>query len=870
MRYIQSKKIRVSILSSLLLLSSILIFGPFTIYYGNVNSFDVPLISILGYLVVPMVLGMIIFISVGIKLSEEAHQRYIVIVSSIGVLVWLQGNFLVWDYGVLDGSTIDWTKYSWQGWMDGVIWIVFIGFAAVGYRRAYRYAMLVISIILISQLATVCVRSYQQPKVWSNGFSLASEMPEEVFQFSTKQNIIHIILDQFGTPLFEEILKNNEHYLNDLQGFTFFKEVITSTPVTYLSIPSYLSGQVYKNEISVHEFYKQNYLKHSIHTVLSEQGYEVDVMTQSRFYEKRDSDKYFYKIPKFYSTNATRYNAAFLTDLVLFRSFPHYLKKYIYNNQSWLFSSFFLSKEYFRYDHFSGNAFLQNIADNATINRKQPVYKYIHVLTPHPPLVVGEDGEFPGQVLPKTQDNFRYQAEYTLKNAFRILDRLKSLELYDSALIIIHSDHGSGLPFEMESSDGKIISSSSKGTTISSEAFLPLLLIKPPHHKGPLRTSFAQGELADIPATISSILNIQQPFPGQSLFKIDPHTDRERKAYYSSTTHRNNAMISGYFNKYQEYVVTGSVFKDASWKKGRFLTRLLQPYKWGSTLQFRKQGNVLPYLQSGWARPGEERIFNNGKNASIKLGITETEADMIELKAQISPVLFPAKGIDKQRVKININGTPVGEWLLVSPGKQVASVLFQKRLLSNTPFALVNFSFPDAVIPSQIGGGKDQRMLSLGFHAITLKDDFKPYPFGTPISFNKEGMSDDIVVSGWGVPEKKYRWTLGNEASIRLRVDQPTHGKLVLRVLASPYLARGKIDHQQINVIINGREAAIWNLRGFRWFEAPIPASLIGKDGFINVIFKIRNPAAPADFGVSPGRRKLGMAVRELVIDSVH
>ncbi len=89
MRYIQSKKIRVSILSSLLLLSSILIFGPFTIYYGNVNSFDVPLISILGYLVVPMVLGMIIFISVGIKLSEEAHQRYIVIVNSIGVLVWL-------------------------------------------------------------------------------------------------------------------------------------------------------------------------------------------------------------------------------------------------------------------------------------------------------------------------------------------------------------------------------------------------------------------------------------------------------------------------------------------------------------------------------------------------------------------------------------------------------------------------------------------------------------------------------------------------------------------------------------------------------------------------------------------------------------
>lgn len=45
-----------------------------------------------------------------------------------------------------------------------------------------------------------------------------------------------------------------------------------------------------------------------------------------------------------------------------------------------------------------------------------------------------------------------------------------------------------------------------------------------------------------------------------------------------------------------------------------------------------------------------------------------------------------------------------------------------------------------------------------------------------------------------------------------------------------------------------------------------IPKSLV-PDGLVNVMFEISNPTAPADFEQSNDSHKLGMAVRELVIE---
>jgi hypothetical protein len=132
------------------------------------------------------------------------------------------------------------------------------------------------------------------------------------------------------------------------------------------------------------------------------------------------------------------------------------------------------------------------------------------------------------------------------------------------------------------------------------------------------------------------------------------------------------------------------------------------------------------------------------------------------------------------------------------------------------------------------------------------------------------GTSNNVIASGWSFQEPRHRWTDGSEVALGFKIKQRKSDDLVLRLLGSPYLAQGEIDQQAVDVIINNQQVAKWIMREGGWFEAPIRASLVGEDGLINVVFKISDPASPAEFSHSNDSRKLGMAVRELVIKSVH
>jgi hypothetical protein len=147
----------------------------------------------------------------------------------------------------------------------------------------------------------------------------------------------------------------------------------------------------------------------------------------------------------------------------------------------------------------------------------------------------------------------------------------------------------------------------------------------------------------------------------------------------------------------------------------------------------------------------------------------------------------------------------------------------------------------------------------------TQRDAFR-YRLGSLLAFTEAGNSNYIVRGGWGGQETRHRWTTARQSALVVRLDKVPASDLVLKLRGQAYLARGEIDRQLIGVRVNGRQVAQWRMRGEEWFEAPIPASLVGEDGLLNVVFQISNPAAPADFGHSADPRKLGMAVKELVI----
>jgi hypothetical protein len=724
MRSVLNHKNLVSLVAALLFLSNIFLFSPIFIYQGNYTGFTFHLPVILMVLSIPFFTFLLLFTFTGIILSEKTHRLFVVILTCLGILMWVQGTFLVWNLGVLDGSFINWTKGSWRGFVDGAIWILFIGVGITARRRFYKLSLYAGILILVSQAVMVCVVTFQNPQIWYRRTHVSISPPTEVFQFSTKQNVLHILLDQFGSTIFTKILKENNSYQNALDGFTFFKEVTTSSHVTYISVPSFLSGNKYTNNMPMTEYYEENYKKNNIQTELHQNGYDLDIVSQPTFLERRDIDCCYYNIPTPYNTKTTGqisvYRAAFLLDLSLFKGVPYFLKRMVYNKQSWLISSLVLPEKDSKFEHFSANEFLGDFASRASINRNNPVYKYFHLNTPHVPLVISSEHKFAGKVLLPRILNFQYQAEYTFENIFKLLEKLKQLDLYNSTLIIIQSDHGSGVLFDLDFPGG--VTKNNKNTLIPGDAFLPLLLIKRPFEHGKLKTSDAQGELTDLPATMCSILNIQNNFPGQSLYDIDTLADRRRTGYYSSVTDRNDAMITGFFEGFQEYIISGSVFKFSSWKKGEILNKPLQPYIWGAVLKFTDKGNINAYLSEGWDIPEKDRTRTLGKKASLKVPIIPPHSDLIELSCVISPVLFDSKGLVKQHLEISINNTRVGKFSISGPGEQKVSMLFPKKLLDISSVMTVDIAIPDAVAGSAMGIKGETRMLGLAFYSITFKE----------------------------------------------------------------------------------------------------------------------------------------------------
>jgi len=441
-------KLKLILPPTLLVVFNVFVFGPATIYAGNISEFDVTFLTILKYYGIPATVILLMFLGIGFFLSRKYFTLCVSLIFATGILLWIQGNILVWEYGLLDGQGIDWTKNVWRGWVDGILWIVFLMMACIFHRRIYKIAMLSSIAVLSLQLVYLGFMSVQRPEIWraKDEVALTISPPEEIFEFSSKQNVIHIILDGFQSNFFHEIIDQQVgYYYKALDGFTFFKETTGSFPTTYMSVPAILSGQNYKNDIPMPEFVKRTLNGKTINNVLYDNGYEVDLVypLRTKYFQGRFSTAYClptpYRGPKHHYE---RSKSALMIDLVLFRHVPYFLKKGVYKNQSWLVQRLVGQEEYLQFTPFSNKVFFEDLIANMSANRKKPVYKYIHLNITHGPVVMNGNCEYTGKVLPRSKENLKKQCKCALDRFIEFLEKIKSLGIYSNSLIILQADHG--------------------------------------------------------------------------------------------------------------------------------------------------------------------------------------------------------------------------------------------------------------------------------------------------------------------------------------------------------------------------------------------------------------------------------------------
>ncbi len=515
----------------------------------------------------------------------------------IALLIFIQSNFMVWSYGVLDGSTIRWGRFFYYGIIDSIVWVLVIVLCILKRESIKKYIRQIsiiaigfeIVFIVLSMFSTNVFKS--EKNTWFKHYTLTNNL-----SLSKNKNVIVLLLDMAQSDIFPTMLKEEPIFQDIYKDFIFYPDFLGATPYTVNSVAPILTGEMYKYQTNRTEFLVDAFSgDSSIIKRLGDNSYDSNVML-SAFGSLMDDliyiDPNYVKNAEKKSFKNRRYIKSSLLeifDLSVFRALPHFLKRTIYNNGNFFFQiylnkiSLFHAKEkkaeveakekmfsdaqkirpkavenekidaYEKIRSILNNpvnrdttdlVLLKNIVNNTTIIDKD-CFSYIHFDSPHTPYMFDRDGNYVGNRDDRDIENYKDKYVYGLKLTYIFLDYLKKNNIYDNSLIIIVGDHGTHTGLE----------NSKEYTLAQKNKANPLLLIKPFERTASnIATNNSEVSTFDIPSIVFNATGLEM---NNKNFITDDNLKNSDRHYYSISVYKGAPIY--------DYRVDGNLKLDSSW-----------------------------------------------------------------------------------------------------------------------------------------------------------------------------------------------------------------------------------------------------------------------------------------------------------------
>lgn len=556
------------------LVANFFLFLPLTLFIGNEKEFSVTFNSILRAYAGPAIAVVAIVALLSTLLPARMFRVLVAIIGIVSLLVWIQANMFVWDYGALNGSIIDWSNNRLFGWIELAVWLPCIAFVVWKVRQVGDFIVGMAITIGVLQFGLFGYSYLSSADEIQTGADLDGEKTaaSKIYQYSSTENIVHIIADGFQADILNEILTNAESAENTsdaLSGFTVFPKQLGAFPYTHMSVPAILSSNVYHNHMPIPDFMTASLGDASIISLAKENGYEVDMALPRGalmdIYNKALPD-HVYPVDnrgQLDHENLVEKDAALLFDLSLFRSVPHFFKKLVYNDQKWMVQSMLPNLNSKALQNFWHMDFLNESVAQMTANRDTPVYKLFHLMLSHNPMVTRADCRSAGELLLTNRENVVSQARCGLQVIITFLDAMKQSGIYDSSTIIIMGDHGAwiqptGAKAVRNEVDGTLEMINPSITALST----PFFAVKRPGDVGQVTFSDAPSAITDTAKTIASIKNFDNAFNGSSVFDL-PSGHRDRRFMYYR--YRRSEWTDDYLAPIEEFRISGDAIDSGSW-----------------------------------------------------------------------------------------------------------------------------------------------------------------------------------------------------------------------------------------------------------------------------------------------------------------
>lgn len=686
------------ILISMLLSITFFLFGPVEYYMTNINEIWFGLNSIIALvLVITLISTAILYLLLRI-LPEKLQMVFACFIFSLGLGLYLQGNYLNVSYGLLNGQKIIWENYAKYGTINTFIWVIiivvpFLMVKLVGSKKVFKAMKVVSLFILAIQLVTMTTLFLTtNGSAYKNGTAYIGTTSKDLFTFSEDQNVLIYILDTFDAKYMDLLLQEDPDFVNEvLSDFTYYPDTLGAFPTTKGALPQILTGEWYDNTVPYSEYIRKSWDTATVYKNLADKNYDVGIYANSLYVPPQEKDFLVNWSSEDESTSKSEINnkdglIRLYYKMVAFKYLPHYLKK--------SFVTYTGDLDAFRRDgaYSASNdfAFYDKLLKDGIELQENKVFKIVHLFGTHPPYTMDSN------IQRVEETTVLEQAKGVLKILNHLFKQLKENGVYDKSTIIILADHGDPNSWSQN----------------------PLFIVKDYDYSGKLEISDVPISYEDLPAIFNSTIN---DVSVNDFLSTALSADRTRKFCYYDW------FADGSWDKdnlppITEYIISGKAkdFPDSHIQQKSVYDskgKLVDPYyKLGDRITFgenKKDENYFDkYSWYGFSYAEGDSTWSYGSESCLDISFEKAPDHDLALQINFSYMLGK-----EQRLKVYANNVLIGDDTSTEMSRTYNIPL---GILKDNHLKLI-FEYPDATTPKSLGIGEDNRVLAYKFESITLK-----------------------------------------------------------------------------------------------------------------------------------------------------
>ena len=724
-----------------------------------------------------------------------------------------------------------------------------------------------------------------------NIFGLTGVDGDYKLPLSSKKNVFVISFDQIQGTSFKGLLEEDESIRKVFKDFAFYSDTASTYPNTNYSLASVLLGRRAENAAETYSS-----------TIASDVGFLAEADRAGvKVYTSRygANQKYTcltcsslnkrFNVQKSYELLRHAINLAFGMDIGDVASyFPASSKR-----------AFLGDTSIHAWKHDMDD--FEILVNNSYIDSSQSSVYFMHFLATHQPFTYDASCQVMPDAVIDTYQNPQgavLQMQCLAKQVNTFIGTLKRHDAYQDSLIILYSDHGYEKNinnYSQNSMHSTYFTESSgyvglEGNIKPVGAYNPILFIKYPDQQNEqLEFSSIPASLIDIAPTVCAVLKCAKDnWQGFDLATASIESRvREFWLYLGGSDMRDadgaHKLHDGLDKYWETRKFSGSIFPDMAYAMGmdeQYLHPLLDT---NEAIAFGLSGQSDNYTAGGWSDKELEHRWAIGSLASVRFFLPNLSESQLLMRLHANAFLPANK--KSQAVNVLINDSHLTTWQMSE--LDWYEVVIPQGLIDETGEVRVQFEIKDPTAPCDVSDSKDCRKLAFAARELVITN-FKngslpeqkyesiaspssetalPIKLGQVVDFSSNGMSQRYVMPGWSAQEGSHRWTEGGMARLQLPVEKAENIALRLKLFANGFSPKEQ-GYQLVKVVINGQQVAEWQVGELAWHEALIPADVARTTGEpLQVDFLIDEPTAPCEMSDSQDCRKLGLAVRELVIE---